>query len=204
MNIIKKSSQLSKNLELKIDTLVSANLCKELIRLHESNPASSKEISTKIDQIEDIVFGGDLDHLLKQVYPSDYHILCRTLDVVDSAASAYNPSTRWHLDHGIPGTLKLFIYLNNVSEHQGNTLIIDLKRTAKLKVAGELPLDFNERTEDLEPVLKKMKLDSNHLAYDLAAGDALLFDPLTLAHRCLPPQAGKKRYSLCFTITPPI
>ena len=80
--------------------------------------------------------------------------------------------------------------------------MVDLPATEKLREAGELPIVGEDRKEDLIPVMQELGIDSSLLAYDLDAGDALLFSPLILAHRCLPPKEGKKRYTICFSLVP--
>jgi len=126
----------------------------------------------------------------------DYHSNILFKLVVESTALKNNYSTLWHLDYGIAKTLKLFIYLNPVSIHDGNTLIIDKNRTQKLRDIDELPIEYEKRKEDLTPVLKELGLDTSYLAYDYEAGDALLFSPLLLAHRRLPPKENQKRYTI--------
>ncbi|MDX8399211.1 MAG: hypothetical protein R8K20_03065 [Gallionellaceae bacterium] len=207
MNIKQDIKHFNDTLAIKIDGLLSPQHCSELIIRYENslgNDQSDAIVSEIIKECADVVFVNDVDAFLTEHFQSKYQWQWPTFDVVDSSASRYKYSERWHLDGGIPKMLKLFVYLNPVAEHGGNTLIIDRNRTEKLKMAGELWHAPEERKEDLTPVLKQMGLDSSYLAYDFEAGDAVLFSPLLLVHRCLPPRIGKKRYTICFHVIPPI
>ncbi|MGR9013069.1 MAG: hypothetical protein ACU83U_05435 [Gammaproteobacteria bacterium] len=205
MNIKQDSKRFNDNLSIQINGLLSPQICKELIDRYEKIPGN-EEIktfsNTIIKECSGLILRDDIEVILRNYFQSAYRPIWTSFDVIDSSASTYNNSTTWHLDGGITKTLKLFVYLNSVTEHGGNTLIIDQHRTEKLRKAGELPLEEEKRKEDFTQVLEQMGLNSSYLAYDLKAGDALLFSPLILAHRCLPPKAEKKRYTICFTLAP--
>jgi len=207
MNIKQDIKYFKDHLAIKMNGLLSSQQCHELIARYEKslgNDQSDAIVGEIFKECADLVFVNDVDALLRDYFQSEYQWEWPRFDVVDSSASIYHYSDRWHLDNGMPKMLKLFVYLNPVAEHGGNTLIIDRSRTEKLRKAGKLPKEGEEREEDLIPVLKQMGLDSSSLAYDLKAGDAILFSPLLLAHRCLPPRTGKKRYTICFHVIPPI
>jgi len=206
MNLELDIKYFKENLAIKMNGLLSPLLCSELIARYEKssgNDQSDAIVDEIFKECAGLVFVNDVDALLTDYFQSEYQWQWPSFDVVDSSASIYLYSDRWHLDGGMPKMLKLFVYLNPVAEHGGNTLTIDQNRTEKLKMAGELSRAPEERKEDLAPVLKQMGLDSSYLAYDLEAGDALIFSPIMLAHRCLPPRVGKKRYTICFHVTPP-
>jgi len=207
MNIEESTGYFKENLALQIHKVITPELCHNLISKYERYDDSDRSnvISDEIiKECADSVFVDNVHALLEAVFQGGYQVRWSRVDVVDSCATLYEYNTRWHLDGGIPKTLKLFVYLNSVSEHGGNTLIIDRERTKKLKESGVLPRNDDERTEDLTPALERLGLDSSYSAYDLKAGDALLFSPLLLAHRCLPPQVSQKRFTVCFTITPAV
>lgn len=205
MNIKQDYKHFRDNLSIQINDLLSPQMCKELIDRYEEFSLNNdfNTISEKVlKECSELILVEDLNTLLKDYFQTEYRPLCAMFDVVDSSASTSNPSTRWHLDGGIAKTLKLFVYLNPVSEHGGNTLIIDQNRTQMLRELDQLPLEGEKRKEDLTQVLEQEGIDSSTLAYDLKAGDALLFNPLILAHKCLPPRTGEKRYTICFTLVP--
>lgn len=206
MNTEQNMELFRENLAMKIDALLSPEICKELISKYENfsieNPINitSEKI---IKECSDMIFVNDLDAFLTNYFQSKYKVFYSTFDVVDSSTSvSIYPSKLWHLDGGIPKTLKLFLYLTPVSEHGGNTIYVDQKRTKMLIKAGELPINMEERKEDLTQVFDQMGVDNSSLAYDLKVGDGLLFSPLLLAHRCLPPKEDKKRYTISFTLVP--
>lgn len=205
MNLEQEGRRLKETLSLQIKEAFPPQRCREFI---EKIEASMKEgnlgpvAEEIVEECRQGVFTGHTKALLDAHYPSGYLVFWPQLDVVGSALSTKSYSDRWHLDGGSDRSMKLFLYLNPVAEHGGNTLIIDLPRTKELNKANALPLEGEKRTEEVAPVLEKLGLDTGHLAYDLEAGDALLFDPFTLAHRRLPPREGHKRYTVCFLLVP--
>lgn len=193
------------NLSLHIKEVVPAQRCGDMISRYDqasANGEAERVAEALIKECQAEVFTSDINTLLDDYLRGPFRPLWPTFDVVDSSAAQTNYSARWHLDGGVTNTHKLFIYLNPVAEHGGNTVMVDLESTKKLQQAGELPIVGTERKADLSEVFRDLGIESKLLAYDLGAGDALLFDPLTLAHRCLPPRDGGKRYTICFTIVP--
>ncbi len=209
MDIKTDAGQLNNNAAIQIDGVLPRRFCENLIARYQSgaHPSPLGDIAEEIiNACSERVFSNELNAQIAPYFESAFQVMWPTFDVVDCAGSSDGfsdyPSTRWHLDGGITGTLKLFVYLNPVAEHGGNTLIIDPQRTKVLRREGALPLEHDKRLEDLTPVLAQAGLDPSVLAYDLDAGDGLLFNPLTQAHRCQPPKPGKKRYTVCFTLVP--
>ena len=183
--------------------LVPAALCSYLIELLSSSYAE-ENYSEAIQKCTQYVFTKEVDNLLREYFDGSYHVFCSRYDKVDGTGSDYSYSCRWHLDGGIPKTLKLFIYLNSVASHGGNTLIIDQARTQKLRELEALPIEYEGRVDDLSERLGELGLSRDYQAYDLACGDALLFSPLLLAHKCRLPNIGQTRHTICYTITPPV
>jgi hypothetical protein len=189
-------------LYLKLDGLVSPLLCRRFIVDYQKTQEKSFDQTIKL--CSEQVFNQKLDTLLFSYFSSDYDICWPTFEVVDFSAWQHNYSTRWHLDGGVKKTLKLFVYLNAVEEHGGNTLLLDKFRTEKIRSQGLLPLEYNKRKVDLTAELQQLNLKTTAIAYSLAAGDALLFNPLALAHKCLPPSELEKRYTISYTIVPKV
>ena len=207
MNIDQDIDYLRANLSLHIHNVLPARQCGEMIERYEAASAGGAPdavVEELIQECEGRVFTSEVQTLLQRYFQSPFKSLWPIFDVVDSSASTHNLNTRWHLDGGAINTHKIFIYLNPVAEHGGNTVMVDLESTKKLSRAGMLPVALSERQEDLTEVFEQLGIGSSLLAYDLSAGDALLFDPLKLAHKCLPPKAGKRRYTISFTIVPNI
>ena len=186
-----------------ITGLIPAEVCSDLIDRLSASPAE-KVISGAIQTCTQYVFTKGVDNLLREYFDGNYHIFCSRYDKVDSTGSDYRYNCRWHLDGGMTKTLKLFIYLNSVASHGGNTLIIDQARTQRLCESGALPVEYEGRFSDLSEKLGELGLSRDYQAYDLEGGDALLFSPLLLAHKCCLPNKGQVRHTICYTITPPI
>ena len=203
MSLCEDSKFFNENLYIKIDKLILPEICNELIKKYEQfSFDNSIEVTSKkiTDECSNIISTKKINTILSKYFKLDYKIFWSSFDVVKSNALENNPSTLWHLDGGSVKTLKLFIYLNPVSIHGGNTLIVDQNRTKVLRDVGALPIEQEKRKLDLSSTLQELKLDTSTLSYDYEAGSALLFSPLLLAHRCLPPKNNQKRYTICFTI----
>jgi len=195
---------LSRNLMTDMPELISTQQCKEWIDQYENSEQINRlQLEDEVlDECQKILFVNDLDASLKNHFNGNYIVHWSTFDSVDSSANNHNDSTRWHCDGGVRNTLKLFVYLNSVTEHGGNTLLMDKPRTDKLREHGHLPLEGKRRKLALTEALLGLCLPAAPVAYNLNAGDGLLFDPIQLAHKCLAPIADKVRYTLCYTVFP--
>ncbi|ADZ92388.1 hypothetical protein GV054_15975 [Marinomonas mediterranea] len=198
---------LRQDFSLHLKGIVPHELCRLLIESidHRSPRCIEKGDVDKeiIKQCEKNVFTDELCALLDAYFEQQgYQVMWPRVDVVGDDALTSYASTTWHLDHGLKGSLKLFVYLDSVADHGCNTLMFDRGRTEHLRQAGAFPLSLEERKDDLTCELEKLHLSTEHISFDLEAGDILLFSPFVLAHRCLPPQKGKKRHTVCFTVTP--
>lgn len=205
MSLEQDLEHLRNHLSLHIEGVLPPELCGEMIARYDDAAGGGQSdavVETLIEECRERLFSGDLKTLLDHYFQTPYQAMWSSFGVVEASAAATNYSARWHLDGGVINTHKLFIYLNPVAEHGGNTVMVDVESTRKLFQAGELPQGVMERKAELSEVFEQLGISDRLLAYDLKAGDALLFDPLTLAHRCLPPREGKKRYTLCFTLVP--
>ena len=200
----RKFECLSQNLMTAIPELVSTKQCKAWIEQYESSAQINRSQleDEMLSECQQILFVNDLDTSLKDYFNGNYMVQWSRFDSVDSSANNHNYSTRWHCDGGVRNTLKLFIYLNSVSEHGGNTLLMDKSRTDKLRDDGHLPIEGKLRKLMLTEALLDLCLPTEPIAHNLNAGDGLLFDPAQLAHRCLAPIAEKIRYTFCYTVFP--
>lgn len=187
---------------IQLRNVLPCHLCNEFIASYKQNSDNQTLIDEIIQTCKKIIFKDSIDALLRKHFEGDYHIFWTSYDRVDSQAEDYSFNTYWHLDYGLQKSLKLFVYLNPVSEHGGNTLMIDKERTEAVRDAGGLPIEHNKRYFDLTETLQKLGLDTEVIGYDLKEGDALLFSPFILAHKCQPPQPGHERHTICYTITP--
>lgn len=199
-----KFEGLSQNLMTEIPELISTKQCKEWIEQYErSEQINRSQLEDEVlDECQKILFVNDLDTWLKNYFNGNYIVHWSMFDTVDSSANNHNYNTRWHCDGGVRNTLKLFVYLNSVTEHGGNTLLMDKPRTDKLREYGHLPLELKLRKLTLNEALLELSLPTDPMAYNLNAGDGLLFDPIQLAHKCLAPTSEKVRYTLCYTVFP--
>lgn len=205
MNIERDVDYLKNHLSLHLHNLLPPEYCADVIARYNDAKANGRLDAAKeelIDECRGQVFTDELNALLDSYFQGPFKLCWPTFDVVGCAGATQNLNTLWHLDNGVPGTHKLFIYLNPVAEHGGNTVMVDLARTDKLKKVGALPFEEDGRKEDLTEVFEQLGVSPEVHAYDLKAGDGILFDPLTLAHRCQPTTTGRRRYTICYTLVP--
>lgn len=205
MDIGRDVEHLKRHLSLHLHQLLAPARCRQIITRYDAAQASGQLQAVKpalIAACRELVFTGDIHTLLGRYFQGPFAVRWPSFDVVDSAGPAHNRNALWHVDHGIRGTHKLFIYLNAVADHGGNTVMVDQARTIRLRQADALPVEQDQRTADLSAVCAALGISQALLAYDLEAGDGLLFDPLRLAHRCQPTLPGMRRYTVCFTLMP--
>ncbi len=196
--------QLEKELSLQISNVVPVTLCDTLIRHYEERVGDKDDALVSdsiIKECTPYLSQEPLVSLLNAYFNNGYQVLSSAFDAIRFDDMSYISKT-WHLDHGVKRSLKLFIYLNSVAEHQGNTLLIDQNRTGLLRSFGALPLEMDARKDDITAEMRELGISNETLGYDLKAGDVLLFSPFELAHRCLLPRLGKTRYTVCFTLMP--
>lgn len=196
---------LNRHLSLQLRGLLPPGRCREMIARYDAARASGQlhTLSNElIDECRERVFTDGLNTLLRRYFGGGFEACWPSVDVAGSAGFPHNLNAAWHLDSGIRGMHKLLIYLNPVAEHGGNTVMLDQAHTKSLLRADVLPVEQDRRREDLSPVFADLGISPALRAYDLGAGDGLLFDPLNLAHRCQPTMAGKRRYTICFSIVP--
>lgn len=190
------------DLHIQLAGLISQSQCRRFITDYEA--ADQRAVDEIINECLEQLFNKELDALLLGYFQTEYAICWPKFEVIEHLAWQHNYSTRWHLDGGVKRTLKLFVYLNSVKEHGGNTLLMDKARTEKIRAQGFLPLEYGERYRDLTIELQQLNLSTKVIAYPLVAGDVLLFNPLELAHKCLPPIQQQKRYTISYTIIPKV
>lgn len=196
------SQQLANDHSLQLNNLLPKELCHQFITDYEKAQGDVTAINEIVQACAKEIFNDDVDVLLRQHFDGNYQCFWSCYNKINAEAEGCEYSTRWHLDYGSQKSLKLFVYLNPFAEHGGNTRIIDQARTESLREAGALPLEGNKRHDDLTEVLQGLGLETDTLAYDLGAGDALLFSPFILAHKCQPPKPDAERHTICFLLTP--
>lgn len=205
MKYNKQLEQLKSQLSTVVPDVICHKACENTIEhivLNESSKHQKDLHKQLFKQFATHIFSRDLSDFLEAYYGESYTWQWPVLDIIDDTALETYYSTTWHCDGGINGMLKVFLYLNSVQEHGCNTLIIDESTSDQLKEMGALPHALDERTTDLSDYLQAFPCKTSITQYDLAAGDLLIFDPLRLAHRCLPPRQNKKRYTICYSVFP--
>lgn len=205
MPYTRQLSELKSQLSTHLPSVITARACQETIQAI----ASSKDYEQfrklseyYIEQFSQLIFTGNVSDFLTEYYGGNFTWRWPVLDVVDDNANANYDSTSWHRDTGMHGMLKVFLYLNSVQEHGCNTLLIDEARSDKLRAMGALPVELSKRHRNVSNYLEAMGSTKNVTSYDMNSGDILLFNPIRLAHRCHPPDPGRKRYTICYSVFP--
>lgn len=164
--------------------------------------ATDKQAASQaiIDQCWALINTPAMQNLLTQICGKGYQVMWPIFDVIDNDTINDYLSKLWHLDGGVPGCFKLFVYLNSVQEHGCNTHMVSRQVTEQLRSGGYLPLETEKRTEDLSAAHQALGIPQNIIAFDLQAGDGFVFSNTKLAHKCQPPKPGQARYTICYQL----
>ncbi len=179
-----------------IKSCLPANFCQLLINSYESNEQllHSKALSQQI--ITNILSTSAIDQAAISYLGSEYMPLWYEVSKATDRDNQTTMSFKWHCDTGPAKQLKIIVYLNPTSQHQGNTLLSDKTTTDKLKEIGYVFNSTKYRLSDIKRLTDALKLPHCIESFDLAAGDGILFNPYDLLHRGSAPSPSTPRYTL--------
>ena len=196
--------ELTQQSRQKIEDCLPSELCQFLINTYEQNNAllNSKTLSKEIISL--ILNNPEVDKAAISYLKSEYMPLWYEVNKSTDQDSVAHVSYKWHCDGGPEKHLKIIVYLNSMSEHNGATLLADIETTRNLKEAGYIFNDPGFRQADLTALTQEFNLPHNTEFFELNSGDAIIFNPYDLAHRGQAPNAGTPRYvlTLCLVQSP--
>ncbi len=174
--------------------------------------ASGIDSKTRVVQVFDVsdrsavaetfeqVFTGPVDRAIGAWFGSEYLIYWWALDSTLPGRDSQR-SFLWHCDKGPTSHLKLLLYLNPTAEHGGNTEFIAKAATRAIGRTGYIYGPVGKRRSDLRPLTEKAGIEFETFSYDMAAGDAIVFEPARVLHRGILP-ATAPRWVLSFCLLP--
>ncbi|WP_148560920.1 hypothetical protein [Magnetospira sp. QH-2] len=107
----------------------------------------------------------------------------------------------WHFDAWSSHCLKLLCYLNGTGDHGGPTMVLDVAQSEAFARAGYAFPPKQQRLDDLSELASILNLSYHPQTLAMAAGEALLFNPVRLLHRGVVPTRAE-RYMLQICIGP--
>jgi hypothetical protein len=145
----------------------------------------------------------DVDARATQFFRSEYFVhwfvASRAMPRPDENFNSF----LWHCDRGPRAHLKLLVYLNGVDEHGGRTDFLDLAGTRDLARSGYLFGRVSDRRAELGPLAAQVGAECRPRSWDLAAGEALLFQPSNVLHRGrMPSRAARTMLAICLLPSP--
>ncbi|MCZ6783928.1 MAG: hypothetical protein O7G30_11540 [Proteobacteria bacterium] len=188
---------------------MAASLLKELARFEV---ASVKKNKPELEgfQIDDRSFR---DRLLEAALPpavdaraaryfgSEY--LVHWFAVTRTEPGGGTNSFLWHCDRGPTRHLKLLLYLNDESEHGGNTEFLDREATERIGRRGYVYASSEDRVADLRPLAVRAGVAFRPVHEPMGAGDGILFQPALTLHRGIRPTLGPRTVlTLCLLPSP--
>jgi len=146
------------------------------------------------------IFHPTLHQQLLNYFGSEYLIYWHTLLKAKPAETAIR-SFLWHCDKGPSCHVKILLYLNDFSEHQGSTIFLDRLTTRQFGKAGYVFGSVKKREEDLSELAQQHNIAFHPQGWEMKAGEGIIFEPSQVLHKGILPSIGP-RYVLAFCLLP--
>lgn len=175
--------------------------CAEIRAFMDVGAGAQKQRSAKLLVLERLL-KDNIDQRIAAYFGSEYIPLWfRFYRAVPDESP--NASFRWHCDGGPSKHLKILLYLNGVDEHGGDTLFVSRETTEAFKRLDYVFCEINRRVEDLAPMAKKNGIPFAPVSLTPGAGDALLFEPMSIMHRgSWPTKTSRDLIQVCLLPSP--
>jgi len=183
----------------RVENVLSPEECQLLITEQESENFNHK---TRLQTLLPKILNQEIDSQIKSYFKTEYAVTWYEFTEVTAENDEPFYYTKWHCDGGPSKHLKIIVYLNATSEHGGNTFFYPKEKTAALKEQGYIFCKLHDRKKDISSLLSYLGFDPVPEQFNLTSGDAILFNPFDVAHRCDVPKDGQKRYTLSLCLVP--
>lgn len=193
------SNNLISNSFDRVESVLSSDECKSLIAQQQTEDFNHKEA---LQALLPKILNKEVDTQVKSYFKTEYAITWYEFTEIIPENDEPFYYTKWHCDGGPTKHLKIIVYLNSTEEHGGNTFFYPKEKTDALKNQGYIFCKIDDRKKDISTLLNYLGFDSSPEQYDLKSGDAIIFNPFDLAHRCDVPKDSKKRYTLSLCLVP--
>ncbi len=148
------------------------------------------------------IFSGPIDRTISACFGSEHLIYWWTLRRTRSRKMSER-SFLWHCDKGPSSHLKLLLYFNPTAEHGGSTEFANKDTTEAVGRTGYIYGPNAKRRSDLRPLAETSGIGFETTRYDMAAGEAILFEPARVLHRGILPVTGERWVlTLCLVPSP--
>jgi len=182
-----------------IKNVLSPEVCQSLIAEQKSENFNHKKA---LQSLLPEILNQEIDTQVKSYFKTEYAITWYEFTEVTAENDESFYYTKWHCDGGPSKHLKIMVYFNATSEHGGNTFFYPKEKTTALKDQGYIFCKIQDRKKDISSLLSYLGFDPLPEQYNLTPGDAILFNPFDVAHRCDVPKEGQKRYTLSLCLVP--
>jgi len=182
-----------------VKNILSPEICQAIISAQTTENFDHK---TAIQNLLPQILNQEVDKQIKSYFKSEYAITWYEFTEVSEENDEAYYYTKWHCDGGPSKHLKIMVYLNSTKDHGGNTFFYPKDKTNALKEQGYIFCKLEDRKKDISTLLEYLGFDAAPEHYSLNCGDAIIFNPFDVAHRCDVPSPGKKRYTLSLCLVP--
>ncbi len=139
---------------------------------------------------------GPVGALARGFFRSDFVVTSlgsrRKVGGLAALTSTEKGSSHWHCDAGPTEHLKVILYLNARSEHNGGTAFIEKPATDVLKRAGYVFQPREERHFDMGEVIHSLGLPPSEHVAQPECGEAVVFRPSQVMHKAVIPTEGER------------
>jgi hypothetical protein len=186
----------------------ASGLLREVLAGFELGPVKKDKAELRGYQIDDHGFRervleaalvAPVHERIEHCFGSHYRVHWYFVTCTDPGEGTY--SFRWHCDKGPTQHLKLLVYLNDDSEHGGNTELLDLQTSEAIARVGYSFGPTRSRREDLSSLAARAEARYQPVRRAMSAGEGILFQPARVLHRGISPTRGP-RYVLTLCLLP--
>ena len=176
-------------------------LCDTLISEYDKDKEALKDPAV-LKSFLPYILTQEVDDHLRSYFKSEYCVLWWAMHKLEDDIEKDTYFSKWHCDGGPKNHLKLITYLNGYDEHGSSTAVLDKESTDKLKDIGYIFNNINKRNIDIAPLCKHYDINFSPSLIKPNKGDSIIFNPHQLAHKAMPANKGKARYSLTLCFLP--
>lgn len=176
-------------------------LCNTLISEYEKDKEALKDPAV-LKSILPYILTQEVDDHVRSYFKSEYCVFWWAIHKLEDNIEKNTYFSKWHCDGGPENHLKLITYLNGYNDHGSSTALLDKESTDKLKDIGYIFNNINKRSLDITPLCEHYNINFSPSVIKPNIGDSIIFNPQQLAHRAMPANKKKARYSLTLCFLP--
>ena len=184
-----------------LDSAAAAHVV-NIIKKAPKNPLSAATIgNVGLKSLLEMVLQGELDQRLRSTFLSNYGVIFA--DFFACEPGYHDWSSFWHCDAGPESHVKVIVYLNSATEHDGATQFLDVNTTRLFRKIGYVFCRLNNRQPDLDHIAEAFDITYEPDTVRPDTGQAIVLHPGQVLHKALSPTHGV-RYTLNLGIIPSV